>query len=314
MRVKPRDELGAHVSTAGGVQHAPGRAAQLESCVLQLFTKQPSRWAEPLLTTDIIDGFAAERERCGITCAAAHDAYLINLATPDPVLHERSFNAFCAELLRCDQLGLDYLVSHPGSATGGERGAALRRNALAIRAALERIGGKAAVLLETTPGSGSCLGASFEELAELVEAIDVGERVGICFDTCHVWASGYDLKGHYEHVMQQLTDTIGLDRVRLIHLNDSVGECGSHRDRHAAIGAGTLGEEPFRALVNDERFAAVPKLLETPKEPDALSADRANLARLRGYRKEERKKVGSARKDFAARAPARSRVHDRKGL
>jgi deoxyribonuclease-4 len=306
-RESAHDELGAHVSTAGGVQHAPGRAAQLSSRVLQLFTKQPSRWAEPVLTPAVIDTFRAERERCRITCAAAHDAYLINLASPDPVLRARSTAAFRGELERCAVLGLDYLVSHPGSATDGDRAGGLRRNALAIRELLEQAAGDVVVLLETTPGAGTCLGARFAELGELIAAIDVPERVGVCVDTCHVWVAGYDLRSDYQRVIAELDETIGLSRVRLFHLNDSLGPCGSRRDRHAHIGQGELGAEPFRALLNDPRFARVPKLLETPKDPDALAADRANLARLRGYRSRDVNKGPGPRKDFSESGRTRGR-------
>lgn len=295
----PPDELGAHVSTAGGVQHAPARAAQLASRVLQLFTKQPSRWAEPELTPAVIDAFRAERERCRIVCAAAHDAYLINLASADPVLHGRSCAAFRGELERCRLLGLEYLVSHPGSATDGDRARGLARNGEAIRRLLDEVP-DVSVLLETTPGSGRCLGASFEELAELIARIDGGARVGVCVDTCHVWVAGYDLRRDYERVVGELDGAIGLHRVKLFHLNDSVGGCGSFRDRHAHIGQGTLGDEPFRALLADGRFTGVPKLIETPKDADALAADRANLARLRGYRSGAATKGRPAGKDFPA--------------
>src|SRR5690606_26449735 len=161
---------------------------------------------------------------------------LINLATEDPLLHERSCAAFAGELTRCAALGLEFLVSHPGSATSGDRSAALERNALAIRRALETVPGDVAVLLETTPGAGSCLGARFDELAELLHLIDVPERTGVCLDTCHVWAAGYDLRDDYGGVMAELDATVGLARVRLFHLNDSVGALGSRRDRHAGIG------------------------------------------------------------------------------
>jgi deoxyribonuclease-4 len=307
------DDLGAHVSTAGGVQNAPARAAELGSRVLQLFTKQPSRWAEPELTPSVIDAFRAERERCGILCAAAHDAYLINLASPDPVLQARSCAAFRGELERCRRLGLEYLVSHPGSATDGDRARGLARNAEAIRRQLDEVA-DVTVLLETTPGSGRCLGASFAELAELIARIDGGDRVGVCVDTCHVWVAGYDLRRDYERVVRELDAAIGLHRVKLFHLNDSVGGCGSFRDRHAHIGQGTLGEEPFRALLDDARFAGVPKLLETPKDGDALAADRANLARLRGYRSRPETMGSPAGKDFPAGGRRRPRGRTGKRL
>ena len=278
------DELGAHVSAAGGVEHAPARAAALRTRVLQLFTKQPGRWTEPAVTTASLDAFEAARETHGIGMAAAHAAYLINLATEDGVLYERSFTAFTGELARCAAYGLEYLVCHPGSATSGSRAAALDRNAAAIRRALEQTPGEVAVLLETTAGAGSCLGARFEELAELLHRIDVPERTGVCLDTCHVWAAGYDLQADYAAVIDRLDATVGAARVRLFHLNDSVGALGSRRDRHAGIGDGCLGLEPFRALLGDPRFHGVPKLLETPKGGDPLRADRRNLARLRRLR------------------------------
>lgn len=278
------DELGAHVSAAGGIDRAPGRAAALRSVVLQLFTKQPGRWAEPVCTTADIAAFHAEREAHGILAAAAHGAYLINLASPDPVLRERSYGAFVGELNRCAALGLEYLVCHPGSAMGDHRERALHRNAESIRAGLDAVPGDVMVLLETTAGAGSCLGSTFEELAELLRLADVPERTGVCFDTCHVWAAGYDLAGGYDDVLDQLERTIGIQRIRLFHLNDSLGGLGERRDRHAHIGEGALGLEPFRRLLRDDRLKDIPKLLETPKDDDAVRADRRNLRRLRALR------------------------------
>ena len=283
-----RDELGAHVSTAGGVARAPERAAALDAFVVQVFTKQPSRWAEPAPAPDAVRDFQAERARHGIVVAAAHDSYLINLATSDPTLHERSRAAFRAELARCMALGLEYLVTHPGNATDGDRESGLVRNAEAIERALEEVGGSTMVLLETTAGGGSALGASFEEIARLRQGVrpSLRERVGVCLDTCHAWAAGYDLRDDYDGVMARLADTIGLEWLRLFHLNDSVGDRGSRRDRHAHIGGGALGEAPFRRLMTDERLLAVPKVLETPKDDDPVAADRENLDRLRRYRRE----------------------------
>jgi deoxyribonuclease IV len=279
------DELGAHVSTAGGVRHAPGRAAEIGARVLQLFTKQPSRWAEPALTEE---DFAAYRDAAGvhgIAAAASHDSYLINLASPDPVLLQRSLDSFTAELRRCAALGIPFVVSHPGNATDGDMPGGLARNGDAIQQALHEVDG-VELLLETTAGAGRALGASFGQLAELLQCTGDAfrHRVAVCFDTCHVWAAGYDLRGAYDDVMTMFDDAMGLDRIRLFHLNDSIGGLGSRRDRHAHIGTGALGDEPFRRLLQDDRFAAVPKLLETPKDDDAVAADRANLARLRAFR------------------------------
>jgi deoxyribonuclease IV len=279
------DELGAHVSSAGGVRNAPARAAVLDSVVLQLFTKQPSRWAEPELTADESAAFRSEQRRHGVRAVAAHDSYLINLATPDPVLHRRSLDSFRAELVRCARLGIPAVVSHPGNATDGDVPGGIARNADALVRSLEEVP-RVKVLLETTAGAGRVLGASFEGLAALLDRVParLQRRVGVCFDTCHVWAAGYDLRNAWDDVIARFDDAIGVARIRLFHLNDSVAPCGSRRDRHAHIGTGALGDEPFRRLLLDPRFGDVPKLLETPKDDNAVAADRANLARLRSLR------------------------------
>jgi deoxyribonuclease IV len=282
------DELGAHVSTAGGVVRAPERAALIESAVLQLFTKQPSRWAEPTIDDTAAAAFRAECTGHGIAVLASHDSYLINLATPDPVLRERSEASFRGELERCRQLGIGLLVTHPGNATDGDVERGIARNAASIEAALQDSGGEVLVLLETTAGTGHSLGRSFEQLSAIIERIEPRVRrfVGVCLDSCHVWAAGYDLVGDYEGVIRNFDDALGLDRLRLFHLNDSVGGLGSRRDRHAAIGEGTLGDAPFRALMRDPRLAGVPKVLETPKGDDHTANDLRNLRRLRAFRDE----------------------------
>lgn len=254
--------------------------------MLQLFTKQPSRWAEPVLGADVVAGFHEECRAHGIGAMAAHDAYLINLASPDDVLRARSFAAFCEELRRCALLGIPWLVSHPGSATDGDRASGIARNADELTRALETAGGTTTVLLETTAGAGSALGAVLEELAELRHRVSdqVRDRVGFCVDTCHIWAAGYDLREDYAGVTSAIDDILGVAHVRLFHLNDSIGALGSHRDRHADIGRGAIGAEAFGALVRDDRYASVPKLLETPKGDDAVAADRRNLGVLRTLR------------------------------
>jgi deoxyribonuclease IV len=279
------DDLGAHVSSAGGVRNAPSRAAELSATVLQLFTKQPSRWAEPALTDEETLAWRQAVAEHGIRIASAHDSYLINLASPDPVLRSRSLASFHEELTRCERLGIAYVVTHPGNATDDDMASGIVRNAEGVQEALESTR-TVQVLFETTAGAGRVLGASFEELAQIIERIPatLQARVGVCMDTCHVWAAGYDLRNAYDDVMARFDDVLGSERIRLFHLNDSVMGLGSRRDRHAHIGEGALGDEPFRRLVLDPRFGAVPKLLETPKDGDAVAADRRNLARLRGYR------------------------------
>jgi deoxyribonuclease IV len=277
--------LGAHVSTAGGVRNAPKRGAEINASAIQIFTKQPNRWAEPALSEVEVEAFRRARTERGIPFVCAHDSYLINLATPDPALRERSLASFRAELSRANRLGLDAVVTHPGNATDGDPARGLAQNAALIQQALAGEGGQVRVLLETTAGSGRVLGASFEELAEMIERVEEPHRsrVGICFDTCHAFAAGYDLRTDYDAVMDLLDSTVGLHRLSCFHLNDSVQPLGSRRDRHAAIAEGTLGEEPFRRIMNDPRFAAVPKILETPKGDDPVAADRRNLERLRSY-------------------------------
>lgn len=274
------------MSTAGGVQNAPGRAAQLDSAVLQLFTKQPSRWAEPVLPEEVVVAFHKQRRAHGIGAIAAHDAYLINLASPDDTLRARSLDSFCEELRRCELLGIPYLVSHPGSATDADRASGIARNADELTRALEAVDGTTTVLLETTAGAGNALGSVLEELADLRDRVDasVRHRIGFCVDTCHVWAAGYDLREDYMGVTGAIDDILGVEHVRLFHLNDSIGSLGSRRDRHAGIGEGAIGADAFGALVCDDRYAGVPKLLETPKGDDPVAADRRNLSVLRAMR------------------------------
>lgn len=277
--------LGAHVSTAGGCRNAPARGEEIGATAIQIFTKQPNRWAEVEVADDecssFRDGVAARK----IGFANAHDSYLINLATADPVLRDRSRDAFRGELLRAERLGLDALVTHPGNATDGDKARGLAQNAALIEQALEEVPGSTMVLLETTAGAGRVLGSTFEELAEMIDRVSPLQRhrVGVCLDTCHAFSAGYDLRDDYDGVLARFADVIGLERLRLFHLNDSQNPFGSKKDRHAGIGEGSLGDEPFRRIMTDERLAAIPKVLETPKGDDGVAADLANLARLRSF-------------------------------
>jgi deoxyribonuclease-4 len=280
------DELGAHVSAAGGVDRSPARAREIGARVLQLFTKQPNRWAEREVEPALAEAFGEAREDQGIRVAGSHDSYLINLASPDPDLWERSRASFEAELRRAVTLGLDFVVTHPGNATDGDHASGLARNAEGIGRVLEAVPGPTAVLLEITAGSGTSVGGRLDDLAILRAGVpdEHRERVGICFDTCHALAAGYDLVEDYEGVMAEVDDVVGIDRIGLFHLNDSLHPLGSRKDRHAHIGEGHLGLEPFRRLLRDPRFREVPKVLETPKGDDVVASDRKNLATLRGLR------------------------------
>ena len=281
------DELGAHVSSQGGVENAPERAGEIDAVCLQLFTKQPSRWAEPTVDPATAEAFKAARAHFGIQVAGAHDSYLINLSSPDAALWKRSLACFEGELRRCTALGLDFLVTHPGNATDGDTERGIRANAEGIARALEAVGdGPTQVLLELTAGSGTSVGGSFERLAAIREALPAAARarVGVCVDTCHAYAAGYDLVGDYDGVWEAFARALGWETLGLLHLNDSKHPFGSKKDRHENIGQGTLGVEPFRRLMLDERLVHVPKVLETPKGDDPVAADVANLGVLRSFR------------------------------
>jgi deoxyribonuclease-4 len=278
------DLLGAHVSVQGGVHTGPGRGAAIGATAIQVFTKTPNQWREPELAAEVAAAFRQECERTGITSIVAHDSYLINLATPDLALAERSTNSFVAELRRCTALGISYLVSHPGNFID-DREAGIRRNAAAYTECLRAVPGNVTVLLENTAGTGTSLGSTFEELCRLREAIGerVRSRVGFCVDTCHLYAAGYDIVRDYDGVWSRWAKEVGFEHLHCLHLNDSKTPFGSRRDRHELIGEGTLGPEPFRRIMRDPRFARVIKVIETPKGDDEVTQDRRMLRRLRAY-------------------------------
>lgn len=276
--------LGAHVSIAGGTHQAPFRARATGSSAMQVFTKMANRWAERACEDQECTDFRAALAGTRVRETMAHDSYLINLASPDAQLRRQSIEAFVGELQRCEALGLQYLVSHPGNYID-DRASGVRRNADGITEALERVPGRTILCLETTAGSGTAIGASFEELAELFELIPESHRsrLGVCADTCHLYSAGHDLVGDFDGVWAHFDDTVGMSRLRVLHLNDSKTPFGSRRDRHELIAEGSLGELPFRRIMNDDRFDTVPKILETPKKNDATATDTAMMARLRGY-------------------------------
>lgn len=252
---------------------------------IQVFTKTPNQWREPLISQEVCESFQAALAASGLHGVVSHDSYLINLASPDPHLSAQSTTSFVAELERCRALKITAVVSHPGNYIDDrERG--LARNARRCAEALERVG-DVTVLLETTAGCGTALGANFEELAELRARIPASlrSRVGFCADTCHLFSAGYDLVHDYDGVWERWDSIIGLEHLRCIHLNDSKTPFHSCRDRHELIGEGSLGPEPFRRIMTDPRFAGVMKVLETPKGDDLVTLDRKMLRRLRRYRK-----------------------------
>jgi len=277
--------LGSHVSIAGGMDRAPLRGRQVGCDTIQVFTKSNRQWRVRRLGDREVEAFKAQLETTGIGPVVAHDCYLVNLAAPRASLWKKSVAAFREEMERAERLGIPYLVTHPGSHAGAGEAEGVRRVAEALnvlRAPLPRHGG-VQILLETTAGQGSSLGYRFEQLAAILDQVEGADRIGICLDTCHIFASGYDIRTRdgYRKTMRDLDACLGLHRLKVIHLNDSVQGLGSRVDRHAHIGEGRLGLEPFRRLLNDPAFRGVPMILETPKDDDFVKADRRNLARLR---------------------------------
>jgi deoxyribonuclease IV len=266
---------------AGGLYKAIEAGQQAGCDVVQVFTKSPQQWKARSLTDEDVSLFANAQNEAGIPCVAAHDTYLINPAAADPAILERSRAAMVDELERAARLGIPTLVMHLGARGTDPEEAALERLGQSVRMALEATPDSGpTLLLETTAGQGTCLGDRFEHLACVLQTVGRPDRLAVCLDTCHIFAAGYDLRtpAAYEATMAEFDRVIGLSQIRLVHANDSKRELGSRVDRHAAIGAGEIGLEGFRMLVNDRRIDA-PIVLETPKEGEM---DRVNLAALRG--------------------------------
>jgi deoxyribonuclease-4 len=260
------------------------RISHVEGKSLQIFSKNQRQWRVPALTSSEIELFIKKREQWGKGPVAAHDSYLINLANPDETKANKAVGAFAEEIRRADQLAVPYLIMHPGSHVGsGTDKGLLQLTANLDRAFVEAGNAKSVVvLLETTAGQGTGLGANFEEIAYVMENSAYSKRLGVCFDTCHAFAAGYDIRSaaEYEKTFTAFDKIIGLDRLKFFHLNDSKKGLGSRIDRHEHIGKGEIGLEGFRLLMNDPRFAEHPMVLEPPKEKD-LKEDIKNLKLLR---------------------------------
>lgn len=288
--------IGAHVSVAGGVARAVARAVAHGCESLQIFTKNANQWAARPLDRDDVRRFRQGIDESGIHPAVSHASYLINLATTDPVLREQSIAALLDELDRAAALGLLGVVIHPGTCTAGDEADALRLVAEAIRRAFRaRPRQRVKVLLEHTAGQGRTLGYRFEHMAAIITHLGGPARVGVCLDTCHLVASGYDIvsENGYRDTFESFDRLVGLDRLHVFHANDSKRPCGSRVDRHEHIGQGCLGLEPFRRILHDARFAGLPMLIETEKahrttRPGAVVVDPYDsrnldtLRRLRG--------------------------------
>ena len=275
--------LGAHMPITGGVDKAVLRGHEVGCDVIQIFTRSPRQWRPRTLKDDEVMRFQENQRQSGIDPVIAHDCYLINLGSPDEELWRKSLGVFVEEMGHCQALNIPYLVIHPGSHVGTGEEAGLRRIAQALdEAHSETEGYRVEVLLEITAGQGTNLGYSFEQLAQLLALVADDSRLGICFDTCHAFAAGYELRTRegYEAAFQGLDELIGLPRLKCIHLNDAKGDLGSRLDRHEHIGHGSLGLEAFRMLLNDARLKDLPMVLETPKGPE-FAEDKENLKVLR---------------------------------
>lgn len=268
--------------TSGGLHFAITGGHAIGCDAVQIFTKSPQQWKAKELTDEQVAAFRQASETTGVPCLASHDSYLINPASADEELLQKSRDALVHELQRCALLGIPFVVMHQGAVGKGVSEAdALQRLADSVKYALDATSAEGPMLLlETTAGQGSCLGYRFEQVQQVLDAVNAPERLNVCLDTCHLFAAGYDLRTPetYAATMTEFDERIGLNRVKMIHANDSKKELGSRVDRHEHVGQGHLGPEAFRLLLADARLAHAPLLLETPKEGDM---DPVNLAALR---------------------------------
>jgi deoxyribonuclease-4 len=279
----PRMLLGAHESVAGGAFTAIPRALEDGCETIQIFARPSAQWRSRPFAAGEVTRFRTERAQLPGP-VLSHASYLINLCATDAVILEKSRSALEEELTRAEELGLEYVVLHPGAHLGAGERDGIASAAESLDAVHERTRGmRVRLLLEVTAGQGSCLGGRFEQVEAMLSRAHSGADVGVCFDTCHVHASGYDLSTEegYERTFEELDRVLGIDRIKAFHLNDSKSPAGSRVDRHAEIGDGFLGRLPFWRLVNDPRFARIPGVLETPSGPDKQPSFKRNLERLR---------------------------------
>ncbi|MBI3793177.1 MAG: deoxyribonuclease IV [Nitrospinae bacterium] len=276
--------FGAHMPIGGGVENAPLSGKKTGCAVMQIFTKNSNQWKAKNLEPSSVEKYLKNLGESGIKAVASHDSYLINLGSPNPVLREKSLAAFIDEIERAALLKIPFLVFHPGSHLGSGEEAGLDAVAECMNKAISATKKHPDVMLviETTAGQGTNLGYKFEHIARLIDGVKDQGRVGVCLDTCHVFAAGYDIRTEagYKKTFAEFDRIIGLDKLVFFHVNDSKKDFGSRVDRHEHIGKGFIGEKAFELLVNDKRFFKIPMALETPKEAD-LKEDVENLATLR---------------------------------
>jgi len=276
--------LGAHMSIAGGVDKALLQGQEAGCDVIQIFTKSSRQWAAAPYSKEEVESFFRNQKETGIVTVIAHDSYLLNLGSPDPALKKKSIRAFVDEMERCESLAIPYLVAHPGAHMGAGEEAGIKSIAGSLDAIHSGCPGYGVkIALEITAGQGSNLGYRFEQIRSIIDATKESDRLGVCFDTEHAFAAGYDIRTRegYERTFSEFDEIIGLKLIAAFHLNDSKREFHSRVDRHEHIGKGHIGSPAFRLLMNDRRFWGLPMCLETPKGPD-LKEDKENLKLLRG--------------------------------
>ena len=277
--------IGAHMSIIGGFDQALLRGKEVGCETVQLFVKSNMQWKVTPLTEEAVEQFKENRSETGISPCVAHLSYLVNLAATDPKTRTRSHETFPIEHDYTERLGIEYLVIHPGAHMGAGEEAALKKIARFLNQTHKKTKGyKTQILLETTAGQGTYVCYTFEHLARILDMLDEPERVGVCYDTSHTFAAGYDIRTEsaYRKTLREFNRTVGLKRIKAFHFNDSKADFDTHVDRHEHIGRGHLGLEPFRLLLNDRRFKRLPMILETPKgEEKGESLDAINLRTLR---------------------------------
>jgi deoxyribonuclease-4 len=275
--------LGAHMSISGGVDTAFDRGEEVGCDAMQIFTKNNNQWRAAPLKEKSVERYHQRQAETGITPVVAHASYLLNLSSPEDKLWQKSIDALVIEMERCDTLNIPYLVIHPGSHVGSGEEAGIARIVEGLNIAHSRLpDAQVKITLETTAGQGTNLGHRFEHLAAMIDGVEAGDRLAVCYDTCHTLAAGYDFRTPegYTEVFKQFDQIIGLERLAVFHFNDSKQDLDSRVDRHAHIGEGFVGLDGFRHILNDARFQEIPMLLETPKSKD-MHEDVENLAQLR---------------------------------
>lgn len=275
--------IGAHMSISGGVFNAPLFGEEVGCSTIQIFTKNNNQWKAKELTPEDVSKFRENQKKTGISPIVGHNGYLINLASPKREIYQQSLESMLVELQRAELLGLPFLVIHPGSHTGSGESEGINKITKSIDRLHQKTEGyKVKILLETTAGQGSSIGYRFEHLARIIQGVKDNQRLGVCYDTCHTFAAGYDIRTQekYKATFKEFDRVIGLSLLEVFHMNDCKKEMGSRVDRHEHIGEGKIGLEGFGFLMNDERWDKVPKILETPKE-GGTEKDMQNLKTLR---------------------------------